>query len=299
MTVDIILAAYNGEKYIKEQINSILDQSYENFHLYIRDDASTDGTLSAVNEAADDKRVTVIKRQINSGNAKVAFFDLIRQTTADVVFFSDQDDIWDKDKLKDMLSLFEGIKTPLMVFSDCSVINEAGELVHPSMNKRQHISPKRTALNHLLVQNCVTGCTAAVNRALINILKEPENIPVHDWWIACVCAIFGELKYLDKSTVLYREHQSNLCGPKDMNSPKYIIGRLKDKEKSKNMLELSYTLAKELLADYPDIPISQKKMLKEFAESKNSSKPKKLSVIHKYHIYKYGIIRKLGQLIFI
>ncbi len=299
MKVDILMAAYNGEKYIGKQIESIAAQTYEDWTLYIRDDNSSDGTMVVVRQYARKYpgKIKFFANSENSGSAKSNFFKLIKESDADVIFTCDQDDIWEKDKVEITLKEFEGVTDPLLVHTDLKVIDENDNVISNSMVKSQHLNVERRRLNQILVQNIVTGCTMAFNRALADVLKEPELIPVHDWWIAAAAAVFGEIKYIDKCTVSYRKHSCNVCGAQNMNSPKYLAERAIDSNKAKKMLELGYVMAVELLEKYK-IPYKYQNMLKAYGAMPQKSKIKRLGTISKYGIWKSGFIRKAGQILY-
>ncbi len=299
MKVDILMAVYNGEKYIAKQIDSILSQSYKDWTLYIRDDASTDSTRVIIRQymAKYPDKIKLFANAENSGSPKANFFELIRNSKGDIIFTCDQDDIWENDKIEITLKEFENVNKPMLVHTDLTVIDENDNVIFPSMIKSQHIDTSRTALNQILVQNIITGCTMAFNRDLSDILKEPELLPVHDWWIGAVASAFGEIRFIDKCSVRYRQHSSNICGPQNMNSPKYIAKRMSDKNRAKKMLELGYVMAVELLEKY-QMPYRYKAMLKDYSQMENKNKFQKLAVIIKYGIWKSGFIRKIGQIWF-
>lgn len=299
MKVDILMAVYNGEKYVGKQIESIIEQTYSDWTLHIRDDASTDGTRVIVRQYARKypDKIKLFENSENSGSPKANFFALIKESKADIIFTCDQDDIWEKDKIESVIKEFTDMDKPTLVHTDLTVIDGNDNIISKSMMKSQHIDPSRTKLNNMLVQNVVTGCTMAFNKALGDILKEPELMPVHDWWIGTVASIYGEIKFVDKCSVKYRKHNSNACGPQNMDSPKYITGRFKDKGRAEKMLELGYIMALEILEKY-NVPYEYKAMLKEYSLMKQKNKIQKLIMIVKYGIWKSGFIRKIGQLWF-
>lgn len=299
MNVDILMAVYNGEKYIAQQIESIINQSYSDWTLHIRDDASTDTTRVIIRQYAGKypDKIKFFSNLENSGSPKANFFELIRNSDADVIFTCDQDDIWERDKIEITLKEFENTTKPLLVHSDLKVIDNENNVLFNSMIKTQHINISRTGLNQLLVQNIVTGCTMAFNKALADLLVEPELMPVHDWWIAATASIFGSIKFIDKPTIKYRKHNDNACGPQNMNSPKYIAKRASDKNRAENMLRLGYIMALELLEKY-NVPYKYKAMLKEYSTMEEKSKIKKIATVLKYGIWKSGFIRKIGQIWF-
>jgi glycosyltransferase involved in cell wall biosynthesis len=300
MNVDILMATYNGEKYIAEQINSILKQSHTDWRLFIRDDCSTDGTLQIISEYAKKypEKIFVQVNEKNIGSA-LTFFELIKHSTAEFIMTADQDDVWKSDKVEKTLAEMQrhDNSKPLLVHTDLTVTDENLNILHNSMIKAQHINTNGISLNKIVVQNCVTGCTMCFNRALANKLKYTDTIPVHDWWIACTCAVFGSIIYLPESTILYRQHKKNSCGAKDMKDPKYIAERIKNKAHSSRMLNLSYIMADELCCKYGNfLNEFDRKMLSDYADTANKSKFKKLNTIIKYNMWKSGIIRKIGQI---
>ncbi len=293
------MAVYNGEKYLAEQLESIARQTYTDWKLTIRDDASADGTMIIVRQFARrfPDKVSFFVNAKNSGSPKANFFSLINNSDADIIFTCDQDDIWEENKLETTLKAFEGVDKPLLVHTDLSVMDEKGGALYPSMIKKQHIDVSRTEINHVIVQNIVTGCTMAFNRQLKVLLKEPGLVPVHDWWITAVAALYGEIVFIDECTVRYRRHADNVCGPQDMSSPAYLVGRLRGKQRSERMLELGYIMALELLEKY-ELPADTERMLKAYASMPQKNKLQKLGIISKYGIWKSGFARKLGQLLF-
>lgn len=300
MKIDILMATYNGEKYIGEQIESIINQTYTDWTLYIRDDVSTDNTMVIVRQYArnyPDKIKFFVNRE-NSGSPKANFFAMIKESDADIIFTCDQDDIWEKDKIEVTLKEFKYEGYPVLVHTDLTVIDENNNVISESMIKRQHIDVTRTGLNQLLAENIVTGCTMAFNRNLADILVEPDLIPVHDWWIAIVASMYGEIKFINKATIRYRKHSKNACGPQNMESAEYIAGRFKDKARAKKMLELGYIMAVEIVEKYK-VTFRNKAMLNEYAQMPQKNKMGKLITIFKYGILKSGFVRKIGQIWFI
>ncbi len=300
MSIDILMAAYNGEKYIAEQIESILGQTVRDWRLIICDDCSEDNTVEIIKKYRfkNKDRIFLYENEKNSGSPKTNFFRLIKMSDADFIFTCDQDDIWKSDKIEKTLKGFDDNDIPTLVHTDLTVVNEDKKVVFPSMIRSQHIDVKRDKLNELIVQNVVTGCTMAFNRRLGDILKEPDVIPVHDWWIAATASIYGQIRFINESTIYYRQHGDNQCGAQNMDSGKYIAGRIKNSKRSAYMLELGYIMAEELMDKYR-LPSKYIPMLKAYASMKNKNKAEKIGIVFKYNIWKSGIIRKLGQLYFL
>lgn len=300
MVVDILMATYNGEKYIKKQLDSILSQSYGDFKLYISDDNSKDKTVSIIKEYQKKypEKIYLSINYENSGSPMKNFLNLIKSSKADIIFTCDQDDIWDKDKVEITIKQFKD-NEPTLVHTDLRVIDENDRLLFKSMIKQQKIDVKRDKLNNLIVQNIVTGCTMAINRALAEILKDIEDINVHDWYIANVASIYGKIIFIDRATISYRKHSLNECGAQNMYSFKYLFKRFKNKEKARNMLDLSYKLASEIYEKHKDISDDYKKLLYSYSRIKRYNKIRRIYIIFKYKIFKSGFIRKIGQIVFL
>ena len=225
--VIIVLATYNGQKYLREQIESIQAQTFTDWSLLVRDDCSTDLTPNILEGyARSDRRITIVdNNNINLGVIH-NFGELL--TIADsfdnmnYVFFSDQDDVWKPEKLKSMIEQFKksekqyGQDLPLLVHSDLEVVNEELELINPSFMKFQSIAnEKYNPWQILCVQNYVTGCVMGVNKPLLRFsLPIPKNVMMHDWWLALVASIYGRIEFVDEPLIKYRQHLNNQVGAK-------------------------------------------------------------------------------------
>ena len=177
----ILLACYNGEKYIEDQILSIINQSYSNWHLIIRDDGSTDRTKDIIQHYKNiDKRIGIIEDDKGNLGPSMNFGALLQfayEKNFEIFFFCDQDDIWSKDKLAVQVALFNSIERisgrdiPVMVYSDLAVVNNNLDLMDISFMHYQGLADEDKRLTNLLLsQNIVTGCAAAINRKLAEYL---------------------------------------------------------------------------------------------------------------------------------
>jgi rhamnosyltransferase len=215
-TVDILLPTYNGERYIKEQIISLLEQTHLNIRIYIRDDRSTDGTVSIIeNLSSKDSRITIIKENnINLGLVGNINY-LLSKSEADYIMYCDQDDVWFKDKvevlLKEILHHEKefGKKFPLLVHSDCFVTDES--LVVKGLFKRD--KPLTYGLAKSLFKYYVQGASTIFNSSLKEqIYPFIENVYLHDRYTHLVAEIMGRRFYLNKPLMYYRQHTNNLVG---------------------------------------------------------------------------------------
>lgn len=215
-TIDIILATYNGEKYIKEQLDSILNQTYQNIQIYIQDDCSQDNTRQILEEyGKKDDRVHIKYNEQQLGCVK-NFESLFQDVTHKYFMFSDQDDIWIPTKVEDSYNLMKE-KNSDLVFTDLETINEDGEVLAKSflqlLGVKKNIH-KNKGYKLAYLRNCVTGSTILAKREIIDkVVPIPEKKPMmYDWWIALVVSQNGKVDFLDKATVRYRQHQNNVLG---------------------------------------------------------------------------------------
>lgn len=215
--IDILLATYNGEKFVKEQIESILNQTYENFNLIISDDASTDNTLNILEEyEKKDTRIKVFKKEKNEG--LIANFEfLLKNVTSDYFMFSDQDDIWKKDKIEKSINKLKEENSGL-VYTDLEIVDEELNVIYPSYWKYKQIYKKIIQYNNfeaLYLNNFVTGCTIlAKSKYIKDILPLPRNskFVLHDYWTALIISAKDKISYVEEPTIQYRQHKNNRVG---------------------------------------------------------------------------------------
>lgn len=222
--ITILLAVYNAEKYIKEQLNSLFNQTFQEFHLLIRDNQSTDLTLSIVQEFSllYPGRITLVHSPVHTGPME-NFGALVDLADADYVFFSDADDVWLSQKIeKSLLKIREleelhGQYTPCLVHTDLLVVDKDLQTIHASFWKYAGLNALEGEgkLITQLAQNSVTGNTICANRSLIEMARPiPKESIMHDWWLAIVASAFGVVAKIDEPMILYRQHGANSIGAK-------------------------------------------------------------------------------------
>ena len=306
--IDILMAVYNGEKYIRKQLDSITSQTAANWKLFISDDGSTDGTYKILQEYQKcyPERIVLQRTEKNSGSADKNFFKLLSKAEHNYIMFCDHDDVWHPRKIEEtyrkMLELEGTVKNkPLLVHTDAKVVDDNLEVINNSLFRMQGLNPRASELNNLLVQNIVTGCTMMVNKQLIDMLKPlPKFDIMHDWWFALVACCLGKIEFLPKKTILYRQHGKNQVGAKDVKNIKYNITRFFDKEGTKKVLDDTYKQAEEFLKIYePLLTADQKKLIKDYIKIPRLSKTKKIGMLFKHNFFKHGLSRKIGQFLFI
>lgn len=211
--VVVLISTYNGEKYLKEQLDSILEQTYSNIEILVREDGSKDNTLKILEQYEKNKKITLIKGK-NIGFVE-SFLELLRNAKeADYYAFSDQDDIWEKDKIERAVGILEKQENkdiPIMYYSNYDFYTEDIKF-HSHPKKRSKIS-----FNNSLLECVNLGMATLINNELKNriIAKEyPKNSLGHDWLFYMVASAFGKVIYDDKVMVRHRIHTSNTskCG---------------------------------------------------------------------------------------
>lgn len=231
--LDILLAAYNGERFLREQLDSLLAQSWTDWRLSASDDGSTDGTAAILDEyaALHPGRITRLHHGGRFGSARDHFFWLMAQCKSPYVMFCDQDDVWQSDKVEKTMALLlraeaaYGADTPVLVFTDLTPVDESLRPLAPSLMKMQKQDASHLDYRAILFQNIVTGCATGVNRAMVRLAGQcpnPSQVIMHDWWLALVAARFGKMVYLGESTMLYRQHGGNSVGAKEVGGGAYV-----------------------------------------------------------------------------
>jgi glycosyltransferase involved in cell wall biosynthesis len=302
------MATYNGEKYVREQIDSILASNYQDLELYIYDDGSVDNTVSVLHEYEGQypNKVHVYRNEVNQGHL-MNFMHALSASTADYVMFSDQDDVWNANKsaitLKRMKHMEAqlGKEIPLAVFTDAVVVDQDLNVINRSFFCSGHLNPYRTDLPHLLMENKLIGCTVMVNAALRRVLLSrplPHKARFHDWWIALIAASCGKIGFIREGTLLYRQHGGNVVG--DTGFAHYVKNRLTGLQRQREALEALYQQAEEFLELYEDILSEKNKgIIRNFAAlpEKNFIE-RRITILH-YGFLKTGILRNIGLLIII
>ena len=222
--VDILLATYNGARYLPELLRSLEAQEGVPWRVIVRDDGSTDHTPVLLRKWASNlaDQVEILEDDLGGLGASGNFAALLNVSSAPRFMFCDQDDVWMAGKvarLYDVVDTAENklpAEVPIYAHSDLRVVDQTLRTLHPSFWHYQALNPnKGRSLKHLLIENVVTGGASIGNAALRRrALPIPKSARMHDWWLALVAAAFGEIYYLPKATVLYRQHTGNVLGAK-------------------------------------------------------------------------------------
>lgn len=311
-TVAICMATYNGEKYIKDQIDSILNQDYDDWILFIRDDNSSDSTFSICDDYSEkyQDKIILIKDQISTGKGSKSNFSCILKSISEkydfkYFMFADQDDIWLSNKIsvcfnrmKQQEKDYDG---PLLIHTDLKVVDSSLNELSPSFFLYRNINPNITELNRLLIQNNVTGCTMFWNKKLNEQFDiSDERIVMHDWWITLVAACLGKIVLINSPTIQYRQHEKNVVGATKVNSLYFIKLRLNNLDHVKNTLNSSMIQGEYFYQLYrKKMNLRQQELVYEFSTLRKKNKLGKITTIIKNRFYKQGIIQIIGELIFI
>lgn len=200
--VSVCIATFNGEKYIKEQLDSILKQLQKNDELIISDDSSTDSTIKII-ETFNDPRIKIYKNQ-KFRNPIFNFENAIKMSTGDYIFLSDQDDLWLGSKTETMCQYLQDYH---LVLSNCSIIDSQGALVEKSFFS---VNKSGRGFWKNVMKNSYLGCCLALRRSVLEkAMPFPKDIPMHDWWIGLICECFFRIKIIDDPLVFYRKHGAN------------------------------------------------------------------------------------------
>lgn len=208
--VVVLMSTYNGERYVVEQLLSIVQQLPPGGGVIVRDDGSQDGTVACI-EAVGDPRITVVQgTNLGFGGSFLTLLMMV-PAEADLVMFSDQDDVWLPDKVDRAWRHLQPLgEVPALYGSAQMLVDAALNPLHATA-----LWPRGPSLANALCENIITGCTAALNRPAIDLLQRggvPDAVRFHDWWMYLVVSAFGVVVFDDQPTLLYRQHSGNQIG---------------------------------------------------------------------------------------
>ena len=239
--VAILLATYNSERYIRTQLDSILNQTYTNWILYIRDDGSTDSTNDILLEYMQiyPNKIFIIRDEDKGLRAYGNFIRLLYSIESDFYMFSDHDDVWlpnkielTINKLNEAISIY-GNDIPLLVHTDMMVVDEELNVIDKSFWHFSHLLPSHTKFEELVFCNSINGCTILINQKAKEVsFRNINNCIMHDILLGqSVAANHGKILKVDIPTMLYRQHNNNVVGAIDVNKS-YFISKIKSIGKS-------------------------------------------------------------------
>ncbi|WP_338415649.1 glycosyltransferase family 2 protein [uncultured Sphaerotilus sp.] len=206
-SVSVVMATYNGTRYLPQQIRSVLDQLVEADELVIVDDCSRDDTVALI-ESIGSSRIRLYRNDRNQGVFH-SFERALSLSQGEVVFLCDQDDVWLPGKRQAFVDAFVRDPAALIVLSDAQVIDAQSNVTITSFMATR--GGFQGSLWSTLARNRYLGCTMALRRSLLHrVVPIPRNVPMHDMWIGALGTIFGHVVYLEKPYLQYRRHGGNV-----------------------------------------------------------------------------------------
>lgn len=214
------MSTYNGSRFLEEQLNSIIDQDNNLWNLYIRDDGSTDNTMEIIHHYVSTHDNIHFLSDNNNKGAAQSFLYLLRSVESEFYMFCDQDDVWLSDKVSTTYNYFlqisqNNMNKALLVFSDAKVVDQNLNLINNSFWKFTKAHPQILKDNKNLIKafNCAPGCTMFFGNDLKKYVVDYDNdILMHDWFLMLKAIEFGEVFFIEKSLLLYRQHSNNVLG---------------------------------------------------------------------------------------
>ncbi|MEH7179425.1 glycosyltransferase family 2 protein [Neobacillus vireti] len=220
MKVSVAMATYNGEKYLQQQVDSILSQLSSEDELIISDDHSSDGTLSIIEKyMKEDSRVKLFFNEEKGVTSN--FENAIKRTSNDIIFLSDQDDIWKPEKVKTVLSYYEKNPKVQMIMSDITVVDDE---LNPTIDSFYAFRGSRSGVIKNIIKNSYIGCAMSFRKELkAKILPIPRNVPMHDMWIGLVADMNKSALLIPEKLIYYRRHESTVTSVENKSSLKEKI----------------------------------------------------------------------------
>lgn len=297
-SIAVLMSTYNGVNFIREQIESILNQELVDIQLFIRDDGSRDKTTDIIQEYIEKhKNITLFKGEnVGVGNSFMNLLYLVGNKF-DYYAFADQDDVWLPCKMCKAIDKIHLWTQPILYASNQIIVDEKLNMVGLRYEQKPDIS-----FIQIICRNTIAGCTMLWNNAFQCILMEPKRRPsslllkkrMHDVWVAMVASIAGNIIYDTNGYILYRQHKSNFVGVKKRN----VIFQWVDKIKHSEYRCGRSHLCKEVIFKFSDL-ISSEEIYKEidkFANYKTRFKSK-IKLLQDHSIVKYSDETRIGFII--
>lgn len=308
--ITILMATYNGGQYIGEQLDSLLTQTISNINIVVRDDGSTDDTWHILNDyysRARDK-ITLIKSDINSGGAKHNFLRLMVDFKDDYIMLCDQDDVWLPDKVEKTLAEMKrleelhGVDCPLLVHTDLHVVDNGLKTISPSFKAAMNADYTKTSLNEQLIQNTLTGCTCMYNRALAKTIRRvPDGyVVMHDWYLMLIASAFGVISHVNEATILYRQHEANAVGAKDVRTLGYKLNRILNLGEVREAVNISYKQAETFFNEFYNLLTpEQVALVRAYIKIPSLAKFARWRTARRLGVMKSGLSRRIAHFIVI
>ena len=278
--IAVLMSTYNGERFLCEQIDSIMRQRNVLVDLYVRDDGSSDGTRNILCSYLHFSNIHILEGEnVGVGNSFMKlFYD--QQICAEYYAFADQDDIWLEDKLFHAVEEIRKRETrgrPFLYAGNQMLIDEHGE----ELGIRYH-TPRNADYHYIINGNPLSGCTMVWNQALCRKIREAGKRPgeaffkkqLHDVWVALIASLSGDIYFDMEPYILYRQHSANVVGAYADRRIEVIKQQI-EKLFRKNLRCIRSERAREICVRYPELIIRDKNDLQVYAYYKSNRKLKK------------------------
>ena len=219
--IAVLLATYNGERFLREQLDSLAQQTYTDFVVYVRDDGSTDSTIEILEDysGSSPSKYRIMTDNVKHRGPKDSFMWMLENVSADYYMFCDQDDVWEPDKISLSIDKVKALeseygKIPVMVHTDLKVVDSDLDTIHDSFWQLNDfcVDIHRSYRYACARRNVFTGCTMIFNDALkTKSVPISPNASMHDQWVGLVACRYGVVDNIPLPTVLYRQHGNNVC----------------------------------------------------------------------------------------
>lgn len=283
--IAILLATYNGQQYLPDMLDSLVNQTEKSFICYIHDDGSADNTDSVIRSYTEKYPTQFCQISGDStGSAKSNFMYLLSQVEADYYMFADQDDVWLPNKIEKSIQCLNE-NDAWCVCTDLCVTDERLYTIAPNMMSWIGRDLSRIHPHQLMIDNVAAGCTMLFTRKLRDVaiqLQHVDKILMHDQWVAVIAAIYGKLTVLNESTILYRQHGDNEMGAKHESVVDKALRFVRELfsgtmlNEKKAFIQEARDLAQELLL-VEGLPQEERLFLREFAHIERKTKFKRIA----------------------
>jgi glycosyltransferase involved in cell wall biosynthesis len=307
--ITVLMATYNGQRFLAEQLDSLLAQTRLPDRIVIQDDQSTDAT-PAILDRYQRAHPGLIERRlnpVNSGGSAANFMSAMTGLRDDYLMLCDQDDVWLPDKIASSYALIRqmeqrwGTACPCLMHTDLQVVGEDLRPISASFKADTFANYDRTTLRDQIIQNTATGCTVMYNRALAELITEvPRDMVMHDWWISLIAAAFGQIDHLDTAPILYRQHGANQIGVTDMRTWRYRLNRLFHPQGLKADIAKTYPQAGEFRRVFAQrLTADQDRLLADYTAIPGRPKLARIASVVRLGVWKTGFARNVAYLMFV
>lgn len=308
MTISVLLATYNGEKFLREQLESLLQQTYQDFTVYISDDNSSDSTMLIIKEYKKKytSKFQILEHHSVFRSAKVNFLFLLKNVQSDLYLFCDQDDVWTNNHVEILVNEYVNLKReekklPILIHTDLTVVDEKLNVISNSFFKYSNL-PKNPSKNYFFLMNNVTGCVSMINNPLkefvfrdYNLLNQNiDKILMHDHFFAIIAENFGKRIFIDEKINLYRQHSSNVVGTDSRYTLQNNFGKLLTLNKSKDKLQQNKVFLSFFSVYFENLLGETQTVINQFINIQKYSKIYRIIFLLKHKILKKGLLRNVG-----